>query len=350
MVVPSWLLSLFFHATVLLLASQLAGRTPIRPDIEGNGGDGFREVGIYTGEPAGGSGNLGTGDALPAGNPAMTNAASAPAPSAQAPDVPATAPFQIPLPDVLTEGPAVIGPGTNAAPPEIASTLGNSLLRPGSGGLTSGGGGGGPGGTGRPGMGTGTGDGIGSGRGGTTFIGARDEGRRFVYVIDSSGSMADFDALLAAKSELMTSLERLTEKQQFQVIFYNTKLRILVTRDQRFPMFYGTDAQRLQVAEQLRSIEPMDGTLHFPALAEALKFHPDVIFFLTDGADPAMSARDLEEIRIRNKEGVHIHCIEFGEGPASKVNRAGNFLVKLSEQHNGQYIYRDVTQFRRKGG
>jgi len=338
--VPSWVLSVLFHGAVLFVAIQIANSQAPRPDTGGSGGEDLREVGIYTGEPSGGTG--GTDDAPPPPSPEpATDGARA---SAAASEIPAETastpapPIPLSLPD--TGFPSVIGAGPRGGVPSVAQGFGEKMLRPPGGSGVSG--------TGRPGGGGTDGIGFGRGSGGTSFIGVGDRGKRFVYVIDRSGSMAEFDAFLAAKSEVVASIEKLDEKQQFQVIFYNNLPLTLRTRDDRIPMFTGTDAQRLQVVEQLRSIEPRDGTLYLPAILKALDYQPDVIFFLTDGLDPEFSpAQIVEKVRVRNRGGAHIHCIEFGDGPASKVNREGNFLVKLAEANQGQYVYRDVTKFRR---
>ena len=338
--VPSWVASLLFHGLVLFTVVQIANHQAVRPDTGGSGGEDLREVGIYTGEPAGGTGGTDDAPPPPSSEPpqeGVAAAASAPETLVETTSTP-TPPIPLSLPD--TGFPNVIGAGPRSGVPSVAQGFGEKMLRPA--------GGTGVKGTGRPGGGGSDGIGFGRGSGGTSFIGVGDRGKRFVYVIDRSGSMAEFDAFLAAKSEVVASIEKLDEKQQFQVIFYNNVPLTLRTRDERIPMFTGTDPQRLQVVEQLRSIEPRDGTLYLPALLKALDYQPDVIFFLTDGLDPEFTpAQIVEKVRIRNRGGAHIHCIEFGEGPASKVNREGNFLVKLAAANQGQYVYRDVTKFRR---
>jgi hypothetical protein len=339
--VPSWLASLVLHGLFVFLAFQVASWQTVRPDTGGTGGGQLREVGIHIGEPEGGAG--GTGDTPPPpvpeageGNPADAPLAESPL-AAPVPSLSSTAPpIPLSLPDAA---PPVIGSNPLGGRP--ATGFGETMLRPRSGtGAT---------GTGRPGGGGTDGVGFSRGSGGTSFIGIGDRGRRFVYLIDRSGSMADHDAFLAAKSEVLASIEQLDEKQQFQVIFYNNVPLTLRTRDDRIPMFTGTDANRLQVAEQRRSIEPRDGTLYMPAILKGLEFQPDVIYFLTDGIDPELSPNQFaEKVRTRNQGGAHIHCIEFGDGPSSKVGRTGNFLVKLAEANHGQYVYRDVTAFRRR--
>ena len=68
---------------------------------------------------------------------------------------------------------------------------------------------------------------------------------------------------------------------------------------------------------------------------------PDVIFFLTDAAEPQLSSSQLEKIRQKNNRvGATIHAIEFGAGP----NQGGvNFLMRLAGQNGGSHVYVDVT-------
>ena len=70
--------------------------------------------------------------------------------------------------------------------------------------------------------------------------------------------------------------------------------------------------------------------------------NPDVIFFLTDAAEPQLSSSQLEEIRQKNNRvGASIHAIEFGAGP----QQGGvNFLMRLARQNGGTHVYVDVTQ------
>lgn len=150
-----------------------------------------------------------------------------------------------------------------------------------------------------------------------------------------------------AKAELMSSLERLDATQEFQVIFYNNDPLQLVPRNTRSELFRGIDTQRLEVRRQADAIVPDGGTRHLEALKMALKLNPDVLFFLTDAAEPELTTAELADIKKRNNGGTRIHCIEFGKGPDLQAARGPkNFLQKLADQNDGQYQYRDVTKFR----
>jgi len=250
--------------------------------------------------------------------------------------------------------PAFVGIG---APPSLSSATVAGILSPSSGGRGNGGAGtglAGDGGTGSGGSGGGSGGGHGSGVGrGTSLFGATDTGRKYVYVIDRSSSMGPRGVgpmpLVVARDELTASLQRLDEFQQFQIILYNEEPLVLETGVHDVDYFWGTDTQRLNAVRQLRLIPPEGGTDHVPALLRALALDPDVVFFLTDGQEPAPTAGELQEIKRLNQH-ARIHCIEFGEGTRNSGPNGidpGNWVQKLALQNGGQYIYRDVFRFGR---
>ncbi|QDT53757.1 hypothetical protein Pan44_17800 [Caulifigura coniformis] len=195
------------------------------------------------------------------------------------------------------------------------------------------------GGRGEFGSGQGSRNGAGNGNG-TTMYGVTAKGRRFVYVIDRSSSMTD--VLRSAKNELMASLRRLDESQEFQVIFFNNSPHEL--KKNRFVLFNGSESDRQLVEDQLSGISASGGTNRVLALETALELRPDVIYFLTDSEDE-MTAAQREGIRKRLR-GAQINCIEFGSGrpvtgPDGK--QAPNFLHKLAKESGGGYAYFDIT-------
>ena len=155
--------------------------------------------------------------------------------------------------------------------------------------------------------------------------------------------MGDSNAMRRAKAELMASLENLDATQEFQVIFYNTAPLLLTPPNKGTGMFRGIDTHRVDVARQLGDILAEGGTTHLNALEMAIKFDPDVIFFLTDADEPGIKSGELEDIRLRNEGRARIHCIEFGEGPKiPSVGQTRNFLQRLADDSGGQYRYLDV--------
>ena len=177
----------------------------------------------------------------------------------------------------------------------------------------------------------------------TKVFGITGVGTDFVYVFDRSGSMASFGGrpLLAAKTELLRSLDDLDSVHQFQIIFYNKKPKIF-TLEGRQELIWGETENKLRARSFVNRIKADGGTEHMAALKKAIDMRPDVIFFLTDADQPRLTFGELQRIRNWNR-GSTIHAIEFGAGPPMA---ADNFLKKLARQNGGQHAYVDVTVLR----
>ncbi|MBL8849604.1 MAG: VWA domain-containing protein [Planctomycetaceae bacterium] len=321
--IPSWLLSVAGHIATVFVCIALSQTPSCRSDIQGEGGESFREVGIYLAEsepsPAAGAADAAVGET------SVADETSSP-PSLDAPPVAIALPETASIPVLGVGGVPSLG-----APPQF----------PGSQAETRSGAAGGAGGVPDP---------RGGGGGATSLFGASASGSKFVYVIDRSWSMAGSGVgvtpISMAKTELIASISQLDEKQQFQIVLYNDGPTVLIAEDGRFDYFFGTDAQRLDAVRQLAQISPTGGTNHFPALQQALELAPDVVFFLTDGQEPSLSARELNELGKRNR-GATIHCIEFGKGPPIRDPAGGllgNWLRKLASENGGRYVYHDTSQ------
>lgn len=177
----------------------------------------------------------------------------------------------------------------------------------------------------------------------TSVFGVEGTGSKFIYVFDRSSSMLGYEGrpLAAAKSELIKSLKSLASVHQFQIIFYNNHVTILNPNPSQPPrLMFGDEASK-QLAERfVRGISGSGGTRHLEPLKLAIGMAPDVIFFLTDAADPELTANELSQIRRLNK-GTAIHTIEFGPGP---FPGGDNFLIKLARQNGGRHTYVDVSR------
>lgn len=175
----------------------------------------------------------------------------------------------------------------------------------------------------------------------TSFFEIDTIGRSLVYLIDCSGSMSKHNAFRHAKNELNASLERLDPNLKFQVVFYNDTLFEFRDRKGDIDIHWATATNLTRARGYIAQMDNSGGTSHFPALMKALSYSPEVIFFLTDAAEPELSARQLAEIERKNNGRAAIHCIEFGLGPSINVD---NFLNRLARQNGGTYRYRDMTQ------
>lgn len=176
---------------------------------------------------------------------------------------------------------------------------------------------------------------------GAAFMGARDQGTRIVFVIDCSASMANYGAMSSAKAALVSSLQALTETQQFQVLFYNQHPRPLSIRGNTDVVF-ATEVNKTLARQQISGVQPDLGTEHVPALKMALRMTPDVLFFLTDADEPQMTSEQLNDIQKTNRGRTRIHTIEFGTESEIDVD---NFLKKLARQNGGTYRYVSLKRF-----
>jgi len=190
------------------------------------------------------------------------------------------------------------------------------------------------GGGGRPG-------GLAGGAARVRVFGAEGIGRKFVYVFDRSVSM-EGPRLAAAKQELIRSLDSLDRTHQFQILFFNHKVRTWDITGGQNRIAFGTSPNKKRAAEWVRGISADGGTDRVAALLRAIALAPDVIFFLTDDDTP-MLAVDLKHLRRRNRGRAAINAIEFGSGPA---HGRRNFLVQLTEQTRGQYVYINTRRLR----
>jgi Ca-activated chloride channel family protein len=184
------------------------------------------------------------------------------------------------------------------------------------------------------------------GNGDATFFTIGDKGKRVIYVVDRSGSMIHNDALLVAKQQLIASLNGLTSKHRFQIIFYDEAAHLLsLGEGNPQDMIAATSRNIEKIKRRIAAVQPKGGTRHMAALRPALQRRPDVIFFLTD-ADDGLTAGEMNEIRNLNKAKTRIHCIEFGKGP--RTPGEFDFLQRLAAMTGGKYTYRDVQKFQRR--
>lgn len=306
--VPPWLLSLLFHGTVFLLLA-LAFRMAPR---QGAARERTAEVGIALKHQQGEEAYYETAES---GGDHAQNAA-------------AQADSRTTLEQLLGDQPAVDLAGVL---PEMPNLIGPSVID--SGGPIQAG----PAAGGHP----GSGDRIG-GKATVRFFGVQGTGYKFVYVLDRSVSMqgSGRSPLAAAKAELIASLDSLDKTHQFQIVFYNEQPEVFNPAGGRGRLAFATERNKEAARRFVGGITAYGSTRHETALKAAIKLQPDVIFFLTDGDQPRLSARQLDEIQ-HWANGITINAVEFGVGPRPG---GGSFLVRLARQNGGQYAYRDITK------
>ncbi|MBO12303.1 MAG: hypothetical protein CMJ68_16275 [Planctomycetaceae bacterium] len=309
---PGWIASIAIH--LLFLSACAIGLQSCQETAGEDGAGEFRDVGLVVKSKTANSAEAEKDTATPSTTPPQENPATAEAKDRTSPTVDAL----LNLPEAVS--PQILGPGARTPSSPLANP---SQLLPGTAvkriqplaGLK---------------------------KGETQFLGIRDQGTRFVYVLDRSGSMDQEHALEVAKAELVTSLQHLDETQQFQVIFYNVQHRLL-TLGGRETLHRATDINKTLARQQIARVTPDGGTFHYPALAKALSFEPEVIYFLTDAdANSAIHPGDMERLLRRNRGRTRIHTIKFGLGAELTTN---HYVKKLALQNGGRYRYRDIKTF-----
>lgn len=193
------------------------------------------------------------------------------------------------------------------------------------------------------GLGTGTdGKGAGSSKSTTTFMGLRGTGTSFVYILDRSASMLEYNGspMRFAKRELLNSIQSLTDKNQFQIVFYNETPGSLNPSTAGGKLLQANEINKEKAIRFIQAIKPQGGTEHIPGLKMGLSFKPDVVFFLTDAAEPAMRESQLLDVQSLADRGMTtIHTIQFNSGPQTND---GGWIRVLAEMNRGTYRYVDI--------
>ncbi len=319
---PGWVVSLLFHAGLLILLT--VSLKSCSSGTEGAGEGEMREIGIYLkskntfNQPEPDENNSSNQS-----NQSNKQSTSSTAAGKKSPDiVDPTPPVPFATLDIMPSH--ILGGGTPVPTfPEGSNTgtpFSNGGVRKGGGSLAGG----------RPGE--------------TSFIGLRDQGKSFVFLIDCSGSMANHGALQVAKAEVMASLAGLKSGQKFQVIFFNERQYIFRKKNESANKLYlATDINKILANQFISSIQADLGTERMSSIRRALAMNAEVLFLLTD-ADGPLSSRKMAEIKKMNKSKTRIHCIEFGKG-AQLID--GNYLKRIAYQNKGSYGYRDIRKFDR---
>ncbi len=175
----------------------------------------------------------------------------------------------------------------------------------------------------------------------TEVFGVKGTGSRFLYIFDRSDSMEGYERrpLLAARSALKESLASLGKVQQFQIVFYNDKIRVLEIGGEPTTMFFATEVNRNAGIRFVDSISGSGGTDHLAALKFGLSLAPDVVFLLTD-AEGGFTPAEMGAISDWNRGGTVINAIEFGVGSKGRTN--DHSLEQVAKESGGQYTYKNI--------
>lgn len=179
------------------------------------------------------------------------------------------------------------------------------------------------------GSGGGTGAG-GAGAGGASFFGVEAYGNRFAYVVDVSGSMGVVGKIEALRSQLLKSVNALTENAQFLVVPFSSDAAALGNRRE---WVEASNTGKRWAKNQIPALAPAGGTNPQPGfeIVFAVRPRPDAIYFMTDGEfDPSVA----DEIALLNAQlKIPIHCICFASRDSEELMR------KIASQSKGTFTF-----------
>lgn len=140
-----------------------------------------------------------------------------------------------------------------------------------------------------------------------TFFGVEAKGRKFVFVVDTSGSMRHNARYKRCQDELLRSVTSMQYGQQYFIVFFSDKL---------YPMpenrlVYAKPDQLQKTAQWLVNAVPDGGTEPWPGLQRAFRMEPDAIFLLTDGQFDPEVVKKAHRIQPETKKKIPIHTIAF---------------------------------------
>lgn len=177
------------------------------------------------------------------------------------------------------------------------------------------------------------------------FLGSGGNARRIAFVIDASGSL--IDTLPFVIRELKRSINQLSPRQQFTVIFYQGD-DVIEVKPEGIDSKRATAAIKQRVIEQLAEdkyiVTPKYSSNPVRALRKALSYRPQLIFLLSDAITGAGTyeidqARLLDEIERVNRMGTKINTLQFlQEDPLIQAGLRGTMEL-IAEQSGGVYKY-----------
>ena len=150
--------------------------------------------------------------------------------------------------------------------------------------------------------------------GGAEFFGVKGDGSDFVFIVDCSGSMADFGRWDQAVKELRASMESLSNQQRFLILLYNDGF-VAMNGDAR--LVNSTAEARKKALRWLRRNRPISLTYCADALEKALNLNPDAIFLLSDGefndrSDVFFVLESMNSKKKLTRQQVPVHTVALG--------------------------------------
>lgn len=172
------------------------------------------------------------------------------------------------------------------------------------------------------------------------FGGSPAAGYDFVFVVDRSKSMGGqgLNALVAAQQQITASLAGLKDNHRFNIIAYHHRPTYFQSGNE---MVAPNKSQINQVNNFFNGLAAFGGTDHEIGIIAALRYKPDIIFFLTDGGDPLLNQAQISGLKKYCGGRTSIYTVQFGFGPLQEKQ---NFMEKLADETGGSFHYVDMRK------
>ena len=164
------------------------------------------------------------------------------------------------------------------------------------------------------------------------FFGVRGGGKRFVFIVDVSGSMQG-PKLDRMKDELTKSVRALATDAEFSVVFFAGGAEVI---DQGWMKASTDKARAVALIGQQGCLGGTDPTEAFNFAFKSLSPIPDCIFFMTDGQIPPWipaNVRTLNSARIPTE----IHSIIIGTAQEEPVLKP--LMEQIANENRGTYTF-----------
>jgi len=171
-------------------------------------------------------------------------------------------------------------------------------------------------------------------QGGSEYYGMSLYAQRMLFVIDVSGSMAG-QRLMAAKRELIQTIDGLSPDTQFNVIAYNSRVNPWQRR-----MTKAERNTKEAAGRWIMGLEAATSTATYDALEIALENDAEAIYLLTDGAPHGGKIDSPPEIveavtHLNRAKRMSIYTIGVGVSAAGQA--FDQFLESLAKENWGAY-------------